>query len=136
MKCKRCNDVSTLTQKCSLVFKKIAVNSECVTHESYIKLISWVVVYVVLIRLKILLGFRFLCAILIPCRNSRSLTISRIHILMTSPNVLNHTKPFGAQKVRSRIRHIPSSTRKVHRKSSEYSGASYFSVCTLFLSIF
>ena len=39
VKCKQCNDVSTLAQKCSPVFKKIALSSECVTHESYIKLI-------------------------------------------------------------------------------------------------
>ena len=45
MKCKQCNDVSTLAEKYSSVFKKTAVNSERVTHESYIKLISWVAVY-------------------------------------------------------------------------------------------
>ena len=32
MKCKQCNDVSTLTQRYSSVFKKTAVNSERVTH--------------------------------------------------------------------------------------------------------
>ena len=42
----QCNDVSTLIQKYSPVFKKTAVNSECVTHESYLKLKSWVTVYV------------------------------------------------------------------------------------------
>ena len=46
MKCKQCNDGSTLAQKYSSVFKKTAVNSERVTHESYIKLISWVALYV------------------------------------------------------------------------------------------
>ena len=38
MKCKQYNDASTLAQKCSLIFKKIAVNSECVTIQ--IKLIN------------------------------------------------------------------------------------------------
>ena len=34
-----------MAQKYSPVFKKTAVNSERVTHESYIKLISWVALY-------------------------------------------------------------------------------------------
>ena len=45
MKCKQSKDVSTLAQKYSPVFKKTTVNSERVTHKSYIKLISWVAVY-------------------------------------------------------------------------------------------
>ena len=45
MKCKQSEDVSILAQKYSPVFKKTAVNSERVTQESYIKLISWVAVY-------------------------------------------------------------------------------------------
>ena len=45
MKCKQSNDVSILAQKYSPVFKKTAVNSERVTQESYIKLISWVALY-------------------------------------------------------------------------------------------
>ena len=45
MKCKQCNEVATLAQKYSSVLKKTAVNSERVTHESYIKLISWVALY-------------------------------------------------------------------------------------------
>ena len=44
MKSKQSNDVSTLAQKYQPVFKKTAANSERVTHESYIKLISWVAV--------------------------------------------------------------------------------------------
>ena len=45
MKCKQSNDVSTQAQKYLPVFKKTTDNSEPVTHESYIKLISWVAVY-------------------------------------------------------------------------------------------
>ena len=49
MKCKQSNDVSTLVQKYSPAFKKTKVNSERVTHESYIKLISWVALYTAVI---------------------------------------------------------------------------------------
>ena len=49
MKCKQCNDVPTLAKKCSPIFKKIAVNSECMTHESHITLISWVALHVCLL---------------------------------------------------------------------------------------
>ena len=45
MECKQSNDVSILAQKKSPVFKKATVNSERVTHKSYIKLISWVAEY-------------------------------------------------------------------------------------------
>ena len=51
MKYKQSNDVSTLAQKYSPVFKKTTANSERVTHESYIKLISWVALYVVFHKL-------------------------------------------------------------------------------------
>ena len=54
MKCKQCNDGSTLAQKYSSVFKKTAVNSERVTHESYIKLISWVALYITGVPKKVL----------------------------------------------------------------------------------
>ena len=47
MKYKQSNDVSTLAQKYSPVFKKTTANSERVTHESYMKLISWVALYMV-----------------------------------------------------------------------------------------
>ena len=50
MKCKQCKDVSDLAQKYSSVFKKTAVNSECVTQKYYIKLISWVAVYMLVRR--------------------------------------------------------------------------------------
>ena len=43
MKCKQSNHVSILAQK--PVFKKTPVNSERVTQESYIKLISWVALH-------------------------------------------------------------------------------------------
>ena len=46
MKCKQSNDVSILAQKYSPVFKKTAVNSERMTQESYIRLISWVPLYI------------------------------------------------------------------------------------------
>ena len=46
MKCKQFNDVSTLAQKYSPVFEKTTVNSERVKHESYIKLIPWVALYI------------------------------------------------------------------------------------------
>ena len=46
MKCKQSNDVSTLAQKYSSVFKKSTVYSERVMHEfQYIKLIPWVALY-------------------------------------------------------------------------------------------
>ena len=50
MKCKQCSDVSTLAQKYSSVLKKTAVNLERVTHESYIKLISWVALYITFLQ--------------------------------------------------------------------------------------
>ena len=46
--CKQCNDACTLDQKYSPVFKKTIVNSKRVKHESYIKLISWVALYILL----------------------------------------------------------------------------------------
>ena len=54
MKCKQSNDVSTLAQIYSPVFKKTSANSERVTHESYIKLISWVALYSMLKELPFL----------------------------------------------------------------------------------
>ena len=53
MKCKQSNDVFTLAQKNSPVFNKTTVNSERVTHESYIKLIPWVALYIAITQLEI-----------------------------------------------------------------------------------
>ena len=45
MKCKQCNNARALARKYSPVFKETYVNIECATHESYLKLISWVALY-------------------------------------------------------------------------------------------